>query len=336
MENNSSNKILLPLSAQQWSEDEPIMLSIAVATYNHEKYIAQALESFLMQKTNFRVEIIVNDDASTDATAQIAKQYDGKYPNLFSNFYQPENQYSKGVKPWFDILFPAAKGKYIALCEGDDYWTDPLKLQKQVEFLEKNEHYVLTGHNASIIDDQGNLIQEKKNTSLTKDVDFTKEDLKKGKFHLTLTLVFRNIKLPYNDKLRKVGNGDKVLVSLLGQYGKGRYMEDITPAVYRVHSGGAWSLLNEYARQKMREKTAIALKNYYSEDEDVAGYYRLKLATISRKTMNVLSKSENFKRYIENNLFFLRYNLKLSKRHHWKEFIKNNFLYWKFKIIKKN
>lgn len=315
------------------------LVSISCVTFNHAPYLRECLEGFMMQQCNFKFEILIHDDASTDGTGDIIREYQKKYPEIIKPIIQIENQYSKGIRSMMARFnFPRAKGKYIALCEGDDYWTDPLKLQKQVEFLEKNEDYVLTGHNASIIDDQGNLILERKNTSFTKDVDFSKEDLKKGKFHLTLTLVFRNIELPYNEKLKKVGNGDKVLVSMLGHYGKGRYMEDITPAVYRVHSGGMWSILNEYARQKMSKKTITALKNFYiqKKDKGIAKYYEHKLATISRNTMKVLTESESFKIYIENNLFFLRYNLKLSKRQHWAAFVKNNYLYWKFRIIKKN
>lgn len=315
------------------------LVSISCITYNHAPYIRQCLEGFFMQQCDFEYEILIHDDASTDGTSEIIREYQEKYPEIIKPIIQTQNQWSQGIRGMMARFnFPRAKGKYIALCEGDDYWTDPLKLQKQVEFLEKNEDYVLTGHNASIIDDQGNLILERKNTSFTKDVDFSKEDLKKGKFHLTLTLVFRNIELPYNEKLKKVGNGDKVLVSMLGHYGKGRYMEDITPAVYRVHSGGMWSILNEYARQKMSKKTITALKNFYiqKKDKGIAKYYEHKLATISRNTMKVLTESESFKIYIENNLFFLRYNLKLSNRQHWAAFVKNNYLYWKFRIIKKN
>lgn len=115
------------------------LLSIICTAYNHEKYIRECLDGFLMQKTDFLFEIIVHDDASTDTTAKIIKEYELKYPNLFNNIYQFENQYSKkDVNIWYDIMLPKAKGKYIAICEGDDYWTDSTKLQKQVNYLEDN------------------------------------------------------------------------------------------------------------------------------------------------------------------------------------------------------
>ncbi|MBN2396547.1 MAG: glycosyltransferase [Candidatus Atribacteria bacterium] len=113
-----------------------IMVSIICMTYNHENYIADAIESFLMQKSNFNYEILIHDDASTDRTPEIIKQYESKYPDLIKPIYQTENQYSKGVKVG-RFNRERAKGKYIAICEGDDYWTDPYKLQKQVDYMEK-------------------------------------------------------------------------------------------------------------------------------------------------------------------------------------------------------
>ena len=93
----------------------------------------------MVQKTNFPIEILIHDDASTDGTADIIREYEAQYPDIIKPIYQTENQYSKGINPGFEFLFPRARGKYIALCEGDDYWTDTLKLQKQVEFLEGNK-----------------------------------------------------------------------------------------------------------------------------------------------------------------------------------------------------
>jgi len=114
------------------------LVSITCATYNHEAYIKEALEGFVMQKTSFPFEIIVHDDASTDNTASIIREYEARYPDLFVTIYEAENQYSKGYGDLSRIIYSAVRGKYIAVCEGDDYWTDPYKLQKQVEFLEYN------------------------------------------------------------------------------------------------------------------------------------------------------------------------------------------------------
>ena len=125
------------------NNDETPLVSIICLTYNHAEYIRQCLEGFLMQQTDFSFEIIVHDDASTDGTAIIVKEYAEKYPDRFVPVLQTVNQYSQGVSIGKTFLYPLAKGKYIAECEGDDYWTDPLKLQRQVDFLENHPDYVL-------------------------------------------------------------------------------------------------------------------------------------------------------------------------------------------------
>jgi glycosyltransferase involved in cell wall biosynthesis len=112
------------------------VVSVICKAYNHEKYIRKALEGFVMQKTDFPFEVLVHDDASTDHTRDIIEEFAQKYPDIIVPVYQVENQYSKGVKFTWSVLFPRSRGKYIAFCEGDDYWCDPQKLQLQVEQLE--------------------------------------------------------------------------------------------------------------------------------------------------------------------------------------------------------
>lgn len=125
------------------AEDNTLMVTIRCITYNHEPYIRQCLEGFVMQKTNFRYEAIVHDDASTDGTAAIIREYAKKYPDIIKPIYETENQYSKHDGSLRRIMDAHMHGKYIATCEGDDYWIDPLKLQKQVDFLEENPEYGL-------------------------------------------------------------------------------------------------------------------------------------------------------------------------------------------------
>lgn len=123
--------------------DKPLV-SICSITYNHAPYIRQCLDGFLMQKTNFPFEIIINDDCSTDGTTEIIKEYAAKYPELIKPIFHDENQYQKGARGILvNYVFPKVQGKYLALCEGDDYWIDSLKLQKQVDFLEENPDYGL-------------------------------------------------------------------------------------------------------------------------------------------------------------------------------------------------
>lgn len=124
-------------------DDRPIIVSIWCLTYNHEKYIRQCLDGFVMQKTNFRFEAIVHEDASTDGTAEIVREYAEKYPDIIKPIIETENQYSKKDGSLDRIMEKSCIGKYVALCEGDDYWIDPMKLQKQVDFLEEHEDYGL-------------------------------------------------------------------------------------------------------------------------------------------------------------------------------------------------
>jgi glycosyltransferase involved in cell wall biosynthesis len=120
--------------------DQKPLVSISCITYNHAPFIKQALDSFLIQKTTFPFEIIIHDDASTDGTKEIIEEYTEKYPKIIFPYFQTENQYSKGVRGMSaKYNFPRCKGKYIAMCEGDDYWTNYTKLQQQVEYLENNE-----------------------------------------------------------------------------------------------------------------------------------------------------------------------------------------------------
>ena len=137
------------------SKEQPLV-SVCCLVYNHAPFLRECFDGFVMQKTNFPMEILVHDDASTDGSQEIIKEYTAKYPNLFKPIYQTENQYSKGRSISVTYQYPRAKGKYIALCEGDDYWTDPYKLQKQVDFLEQNEKFSICFHDVKIYDQQKN------------------------------------------------------------------------------------------------------------------------------------------------------------------------------------
>ena len=127
---------------QNWGTDnaETPLVSVHCITYNHEPYIAQALDGFLMQKTNFPFEVIVHDDASTDRTAEIIREYEVRFPKIIKPIYETENQYSKHDGS-VERIIAACKGKYIAYCDGDDYWIDENKLQMQADFLEGNPEY---------------------------------------------------------------------------------------------------------------------------------------------------------------------------------------------------
>ena len=129
------------------TDNNEIKVSVLCTTYNHEHCLRKCLDSFLAQKTNFKFEVIVHDDASTDNTQDIVREYAEKYPNIIVPIHQKENQDSKDVAILDGIMFPMSKGKYIAICEGDDYWCDELKLQRQFDFMEKNPDFIGCFHN---------------------------------------------------------------------------------------------------------------------------------------------------------------------------------------------
>ena len=131
--------------------DENIKVSVLCPVYNHEKYIRQTLESFLAQKTDFRYEIIVNDDASTDHSAEIIKEFAEKYPDIVVPLFHRENAYRQGINPIQEFMIPAARGRYIAFCEGDDCWTDENKLQMQVNWMDSHPEYSACVHNTTNI-----------------------------------------------------------------------------------------------------------------------------------------------------------------------------------------
>lgn len=139
--------------------NEEVQVSIFCVAYNHERYIRKTLDGFVNQKTNFRYKVIIHDDASTDRTPQIIREYEEKYPDIFDAIYQTENQYSQGID--FDVKYmnPLYQGKYVAYCEGDDYWCDAYKLQKQYDMLENNPDAAVCWHRVGRISETGNPIE---------------------------------------------------------------------------------------------------------------------------------------------------------------------------------
>ena len=135
---------------RNWKYPEPPLVSIRCTTYNHEPYIRDAIEGFLMQETDFPFEIVIHDDASTDGTADIIREYEKRYPNLIKPIYQVENQYSKGGGGITRILNKKMRGEYVAICEGDDYWTDPRKLQIQIDEMREYPECDICFHSATM------------------------------------------------------------------------------------------------------------------------------------------------------------------------------------------
>lgn len=218
----------------------PISVSISVLAYNHKNFIRQMLEGVIMQKTNFKFEILIHDDASTDGTADIIREYQVKFPQIIKPILQQKNQFSQGVDPHIYFNWPRAQGKYLCLCEGDDYWTDPFKLQKQKDFLDAYPECSLVFHPVDVHWQDGSHPNDTwgpdsvKYGSLdqqiwVKNIIPTLSVMYRWRFHKEPLTLFPQDMLP----------GDWFLHMLHAQVGKIGFLPE-TMGVYRKHAGGLW------------------------------------------------------------------------------------------------
>lgn len=241
-------------------EQLPVIVSIRCLAYNHEPYIRECLEGFVMQQTNFRFEAIVHDDASTDGTADIIREYAEKYPDIIKPIFETENQYSKHDGSLGRIMRVACTGKYIAMCEGDDYWTDPLKLQKQVDFMEEHEDYSLCCHRYRIFNEFTKEWEPDYVAGLFEEnpegFSFTSNDNLHCWITKTMTMMYRKSALPENYQKGYRYCRDVHMNYHLLQNGPGYCMPD-DMAVYRKQQGGVFSSLND------KEKKRINLLIYH-------------------------------------------------------------------------
>lgn len=224
--------------------NNPIMVSVLCCVYNHGKILRQCLDGFVMQKTNFRFEAVVHDDASTDDSAAIIREYAEKYPDIIKPILQTENQFSKQNGAITRTLNENTRGKYVAICEGDDYWTDPLKLQKQVDFLEAHPEYSICYHKVAIVNDDASVTKGHFPDWLPdKNATFEISDMEHRNIIQTNSVMYRwrFQEEKYNDLIWPgVLPGDWLLHLLHAANGKIYYMPEVMGA-YRHHDGGIWS-----------------------------------------------------------------------------------------------
>lgn len=239
---------------------DDILVSVLCITYNHKDYIAQAVESFIMQKTNFKFEIIIHDDCSSDGTDKILKKLEKKYPDIIKLVLQSENKYSKNEDIIGKYMLPLSRGKYLAFCEGDDYWIDNKKLQKQVDVLEKYPSYVACTHNTIRL----NCFKKKMNEDY---LYFTEEskpysliDVIPGmNWHTSSLLARKDIYsiMPKFMLLKSKYTGADYFTNIkLCLYGQVFKLKD-TMSVYRYGSKNSWTLQN----YKNSERYVRILKN---------------------------------------------------------------------------
>lgn len=293
--------------------DNNLMVSVCCITYNQALYIREAIEGFLKQKTDFDYEIIIHDDASTDGTVDILSEYEKKYPEKIKVIYEEKNQYKNGIDP-FLYTFNKARGKYIAICEGDDYWNDENKLQKQVDYMERNPTCTLCFHNAKI------LYMESMKTEVylkNSDSSYKKYINKDGNYdasniHLlgnggipTASFMFRTKyakKIP--DFFGTSVVGDMPLKLIMTGYGYAHYIDEVL-SVYRRGSIGSVTMKwkkqhDEDSQKKVRHLNGlIDILNKYNDFS--AGKFEKGL-DISKKIYEVEIKlaEKKYKEIIQN------------------------------------
>lgn len=261
-----------------------IEISIVCNAYNHGKYIRDALEGFVMQKTDFRFEVLIHDDASPDNTADIIREYEQKYPDIIKPIYQKENKYSKGIWVTGEYQYSRVSGKYIALCEGDDYWTDPYKLQKQYDALKAHPDIDICAHSSDLrYASDGSL----KGTIHYSDevIIIPVEDVINGggDFVSTNSLLFKKEIVTEPKKFLDLLPMDYT-IQISGSLSGGMLYLPDNMSAYRVSVPGSWSVTND---QNHREslKFAKELKACLKQlDVDTGKKYH---KTVSRKVLGL-------------------------------------------------
>ena len=238
-------------------------VSICCITYNHKPYIEDALKGFLRQETPFPFEILIHDDASNDGTLEIILEYKKKYPRIIHTVVQKENKYSQGTRfmgPNF--LYPLAKGEYIALCEGDDYWTSPNKLKIQHDFMAGNPEYSFCFHEVEQIDNTENFSSYSAYRTVPNST-VEARDVILNHFTPTLSMFFRRELIPLNLSAykKKITSGDIFLAILLVSKGKGFCFEE-KMGVHRHHDGGVTKMDATYIDKRLTVKN---YKDLYKE-----------------------------------------------------------------------
>lgn len=265
-------------------------ISVVTSTYGQENYIMQTLNGVLMQDYFGEIEFIISNDHSPDATDEIIRNYlsSRTIPDNFIIKYT-KHEFNKGMMPNFIWAIGEASGKYIALCEGDDYWTYPLKLQKQVDFLEANEDYSICYHAVEEITETGiktNILE-----TYTEEREFTIEDLSKGNFIHTPSVVFKNNILEFPAFFQCSPIGDYPLHMLNAHYGKIKYFPQ-KMAVYRV-GVGVWSNL-QISDRIINTMFAIKLLiSYFGEiDKKIVGLLEVQYDSLYKRLMGVNNDKE--------------------------------------------
>ena len=247
--------------------EKEIMVNVYCLVYNHEQFLRSALDGFVNQKTSFAYQVIVHDDASTDNSASIIREYEKRYPNIICGIYQTENQYSKKINILNTYIKPKVIGKYVAICEGDDYWCDELKLQKQFDYMETHSNCSACAHNTLekyVERNKTRIMFSKKEHDITID-DFLRTT--ENQYH-TSSLFYRSEYLlaekpDFCYAVPRVGDYPMALYLLL--QGNIHYFKEVM-SVYRYGTKHSWSKRTANLRDRIAHYDGL-IKMYQLADE---------------------------------------------------------------------
>lgn len=276
-------------------QNTDIVVSIACTAYNHENYISKTIDSFLMQKISFPFEIIIGEDCSADKTREIVIQYKKKYPELITVITSEKNI---GAKKNGLRTRAACKGKYTVLCEGDDYWTDPDKLQKQVDFLEANPDFAICFHNMQIIY-EGKPEKNKLSNINQKEIT-TIHDLAKSNYIYTASSMFRKQNFELPEWFYKSPVGDYPLYLLSARYGKIKFINEVM-GVYRIHDKGMWgSRTHEHVSTNFLKTRELSI-GYFDKKTDkiLKNQYRKNAMHLAITYLNINNTEDAHKYFIK-------------------------------------
>ncbi len=273
-------------------------VSVCMITYNQEKYIRQAIEGVLLQQTNFDFELVIANDCSSDTTDSIIQNLIQNHPNGFriKYFKQSENI---GMMPNFVFAMQQCTAKYVALCEGDDYWIDPLKLKKQVDFLENNQEYVLCFHKVNILNTNNEIVDDFI-TKIPENYETLITLAQLGNYIHTPSVVFRNIIKEFPFEFLKTPIGDYFLYLLLAEHGKIKHLEEIM-CVYR-YGVGVFSSESRISFAKSNLNLYTCLVSYFEDEKIKKILLERQLSAVNSLEQAVKSEYKNS--FVSNHLFF--------------------------------
>ena len=289
-------------------DTDKVVVSICCLAYNHEKYIKDALEGFISQKTSFKFEVLIHDDASTDQTAKIIADFALEYPDIIKPIYQTINQWSLGVRPTFQYNFPRAKGEYIALCEGDDYWTDSYKLQKQVDALRAHVDCDLCFHSTLRLDDKTKKTTiDANHFSTSRVVEVEKVILGDGHYCPTASILFRKELFPEVPPIFFTAPVGDYFLQVLGALRGGAVYLNECMSVYRINTGIAW---RDSVSQVEKKEAYLSRFNKSIDDFDIylEGRYHQQFQQLKANSNSYIALL-----YLRNRQFDrFQYNINLS------------------------